>query len=149
MASAQEKKTAPVKTAPVKAVSPAPGAEQTAMPPKALPVRQPARANFSVIAGSITNIDNTDPAKPKLVVLSEKDNTTHTLDITPWTNITKATDISELKTGEKVRVMVRKLENNEVAVNVLFGKIRTAPPPRPITQARPPVQQPATPAKQE
>ena len=96
----------------------------------------PRRPNFSVIFGSITKIDNTDPAKPKLEVKSDIDGASHVVELTPWTNVTKVTDASELKTGDTVRITARKVEASEVAMTVVFGKIRNiyAPKPtRPIT----------------
>ena len=90
-----------------------------------------ARPNFSVIFGNITKIDNTDPAKPKLEVKSDIDGATHIIEITPWTNVTKATDASELKAGDTVRIMARKVEASEVAMTVVFGKIRNIYAPKP------------------
>jgi hypothetical protein len=100
-----------------------------AMPGKAMP-----RANFSMLYGTITKVDTSDPANVKLEVKNEADNTTHTVELTPATNVTKVTDISELKTGENVRVMAHKVDNKEVAMGVMFGKIRK-PAPRPVRPA--------------
>ncbi len=94
------------------------------MPGKVMP-----RANFSMLYGTVTKIDNSDPANVKLEVKNEADNTSHTVELTAATNVTKVTDISELKTGENVRVMARKIDNKEVAMGVMFGKIRKPAPP--------------------
>ena len=98
------------------------------------------RPNFAIIFGKITKIDNSDPAKPKLEVKNDAEGTTHKVDITPWTNVTKVTDISELKTGDSVRILARKVEDGEVAMTVVFGKIRNISAPR---TARPTVAAPA------
>jgi hypothetical protein len=103
---------------------------------------RPARANFAVISGAITKIDNSDPANIKLDVKNDADGIMHTIQLTPWTNITKVTDASELKTGEAVRVMSRKVDDKEVAMGVMFGKIRMIPPPPPARQAAAPVTAP-------
>jgi len=88
------------------------------------------RPNLAIIFGKITKIDSSDPAKATLEVKNETDGTTHKVDITPWTNVTKVTDISELKTGDNVRIMARKVEEGEVAMTVVFGKIRNIAAPR-------------------
>lgn len=121
-------------------MAPVTGAPAKAMPPKPLP-----RANFSMLYGTVTKVDSADPANVKLEVKNEADNTTHIVEVTPATNVTKVTEISELKAGENVRVMARKADNKEVAMGVMFGKIRK-PAPRPAMPAAvpppPPVEQP-------
>jgi len=109
------------------AVKAAPAAE------KAAPAKLP-RANFSMLYGTVTKIDASDPANVKVEVKNEADNTTHTVEVLPATNVTKATDIGELKVGENVRVMARKVDSKEVAMGVMFGKIRK-PAPRPVRPA--------------
>lgn len=111
------------------------------------------RASFAMIPGTITKIDNSDPANVKIEVKSDADNQTHVITLTPWTNISKMTDVSELKTGEAVRIMARKTEDKVVAMQVLFGKFQNIPAPRPMGEgmARPgrPIQKPVTaPAKE-
>lgn len=117
---------------------------------KTAPGKVNPRANFSLLYGTVTKIDTSDPANVKLEVKNEADNTTHTVELTAATNVTKMTDISELKTGENVRVMARKIDNKEVAMGVMFGKIRK-PAPRPMGQAGiiPPAQAAAPSAKQQ
>ena len=88
----------------------------------------PAKANFAMIAGTVTTIDTKDPANIKLTVKNDADNTTHIVTVTPWTNITKVTDVSELKTDEPIRMMTRKVEDKEVAMGIMFGKIKAMPP---------------------
>ena len=111
----------------------APAAAPAMAPVKAMPPKLP-RANFSMLYGKVTKIDTTDPANVKLEVRNEADNTTHTVDVVPATNVTKVTGISELKTGENVRIMARKVDSKEVAMGVMFGNIRR-PIPRPVTPA--------------
>ena len=107
--------------------------------PQKQPLRRPTAPAFNVVPGSITKINTADPAKPTIEVKNDKDNTMHVIEITPFTNIAKMTDISELKAGDEVRVMTRKVENKEVAVNVVFGKIKNMPAaPRPPMQGRVP-----------
>jgi len=88
-----------------------------------MPTRIP-KSDISIIFGTISKIDNSDPANPKIEVTSEVDSKTHQVALTQWTNVTKMTDPSELKAGEAVRIMVRKLQDKEVAINVMYGKIR-------------------------
>ena len=114
-------------TAKKAAVATAPAAAQPVA--KAIPAKMP-RANFSMLYGTVTKIDTSDPANVKLEIKNEADNTTHTIDVVPATNVTKVTAISELKEGENVRVMARKVDSKEVAIGVMFGKIRK-PAPRP------------------
>ena len=102
-----------------------PASAQTTAPAKAMP----ARPNFGMIAGTVTGIDTKDPANIKLMVKNDADGTTHTVTVTPWTNITKVTDISELKTDEPIRMMTRKIDDKEVAMGIMFGKIKALPAP--------------------
>ena len=105
-----------------KAAPAAPGmtAENTArqMPPK---------SEFSMITGKVENVDSSDPANVKITVKNDKDGSSRTLAVMPWTNITKSSDISELKTGEAVRVMARKAQDKEIAMGIMFGKMPTPP----------------------
>ena len=98
----------------------------------------PPKANFGMIAGTITSIDNTDPANVKLQVKNDADGSTHTVSVTPWTNITKVTDISELKTGEPIRMMTRKVDDKDVAMGIMFGKMKAMPQPAPKAPMAPP-----------
>lgn len=106
-----------------------PVAPAATTPSAARPIPRP---NFAMVSGTITKIDTTDPANVKLEVQSEIDNQVHVIGITPWTNVTKVTDVSELKVGDSVRVMSRKMEDKEVAMGVMFGKIRRMPTPGPM-----------------
>ena len=102
-----------------------------------LPARIP-RSDFSMIFGTISKIDNSDPANPKIQVTSEMDSKTHEVAVTQWTNVTKMTYFADLKTGDTVRVMVRKIQDKEVAVNIMYGKIRPPmmrQPAKPVVQA--------------
>jgi hypothetical protein len=93
-----------------------------------------------MLYGTVTKIDAKDPANVKLEVKNEADNTTHTVEVSPATNVTKVTEISEVKTGETVRIMARKVENKEVAMGVMFGKVKRPRVPGPA------MQRPAAPA---
>ena len=84
-----------------------------------------------MIAGTVVNIDNADPANVKLQVKNDADGSVRTVTVTPWTNITKVTDISELKAGEAVRMMTRKIDDKDVAMGIMFGKVKTPPPQAP------------------
>lgn len=108
-----------------------------AAPAVAKPVPMPAKPNFGMIAGTVVNVDNTDPANVKLQVKNDADGSVRTVTVTPWTNITKVTDISELKSGEAVRMMTRKVDDKEMAMGIMFGKVKTPPPPAPKAPAVP------------
>lgn len=99
-------------------------AQDTKADAKSTEAKVPPKSNFKMISGTITKIDTADPANVKLEVKSERDNAIHTVTLMPWTNITKVTDVSELRQGEAVRVMARTAEGKEVAMGVLFGKIK-------------------------
>ena len=101
------------------------------------------RPEFSMIGGKIENIDTSDPVNVKITVKNDKDGTSHTLAVMPWTNITKSAEVSELKVGEAVRVMARKAQDKEIAMGIMFGKINMPPPPRqlPTGQAAAPVKE--------
>ena len=99
--------------------------ERTARPVQAM------RSDFSMITGTLVSVDSSDPANAKLTVKNEKDGTTHTLYVMPWTNITRSAEISELKAGENIRIMSRKTEDKEVAMGIMFGNIKIPQPPRP------------------
>lgn len=95
----------------------------------AAPVKPAAKPNFGMVAGTIVSINNTDPNNVKLEVKSDADGTIRTVTVTPWTNITKVTDVSDLRTGEPVRMMTRKVEDKDVAMGIMFGKIKKIPTP--------------------
>lgn len=92
----------------------------------------PQRPNFNMVTGTIQKIDSSDPANVKIEVKGETDNQVHTVAVMPWTNVSKVTDVSELKNGEMVRVMSRNMDGKEVAMGILFGNIKAAPKPPPI-----------------
>ena len=95
------------------------------------------KPNFGMLAGTIAAIDTSDPANVKIQVKNETDGTVRTISVTPWTNITKVTDISELKTGEQVRMMTRKVDDKDVAMGIMFGKVKPIPAPAPKATAAP------------
>ena len=109
-------------------------ASQGAVPPKMAPVIPPMaprgamNPNFNMMMGVVSNIDMTDPAKVKLEVKNERDNKVHSIEVIPATNVTKVTEISEVKVGDTVRIMARKVDDKEVAMGVMFGKFKKLPP---------------------
>lgn len=98
------------------------------------------RPAFGFLSGSLTKIDNSDPNNTNIEIKSDKDGTTHVIKITPYTNIVKITDLTELKTGETVRIMEKTTDGAESALSVTFGKIKTlpAPMPKPVEEAKKP-----------
>ena len=111
---------------------------QTAPSQKAAPrIPIAPKANLGMLMGTISSIDDTDPADIKLTVKNDADGSVRTVSITPWTNITKVTDVSELKVGEQVRMMTRKADDKDVAMGIMFGKFKTAPKAIPAPKAAP------------
>jgi Cu/Ag efflux protein CusF len=99
---------------------------------------KPSKPMATVLFGSVTKIDNANPADVKLEVKSIADDSIHIVDVPAQVNIVKVTDLSELKTGDTVRVMARNIEGKEVAMNIIFGKLKMLPRPKPaLTQASP------------
>jgi hypothetical protein len=87
-----------------------------------------ARHKVSMFDGTIEKIDSSDPANTKLFVKA-KDGAEHTVVASPRTNVTRICDVSDLKSGETVRVMARSEEGKDMAVGILFGKIKNLPAP--------------------
>lgn len=101
------------------------------------PAMRPMPSNTSMFGGTIEKIDTTDPTNIKIQVKDDATGASRTISVAPWTNVTKVTDATELKTGDPVRVMVRKTGDKDIAMGILFGKIRNIPPmrPRPVPPA--------------
>ena len=112
-------------------------AEKMPTPPNA-PAR-PTKPMATVLFGSVSKIDNKNPSDVKLEVKSIADDSIHVIDVPAQANIVKVTDLSELKTGDTVRIMARNIEGKEVAMNIIFGKLKMIPRPKPasMTQAAP------------
>lgn len=87
---------------------------------------------FNIISGTVSKIDTANPSDIKLEVKNDRDATMRAISVLPSTNITKITDISELKTGDTVRIMSRKVNDKDVAMNVVFGHIKSFPVRRPV-----------------
>jgi len=102
-----------------------------------------------MFGGTIEKIDTADPANIKIQVKDDASGISRTISVVPWTNVTKVTDASELKTGDAIRVMVRKIEDKDVAMGILFGKIKNLPPLRPKPVPPPAPQTLAKPAARE
>lgn len=103
------------------------------------------RPGFGVIAGSIVKIDKAGPESVRVEVKSESDNTVHAVEVTNTTNVTKVTDASELKVGDAVRMMTRKIDDKEVAMSVVTGNIKQLT----ARKSAPPGAFPLTPAKNQ
>jgi len=97
----------------------------------------PPRPNFGMIAGAILSIDNTDPANIKLTVKNDADGSVRAVTVTPWTNITKVIDASELKIGEQVRMMTRRADDKDVAMGIMSGKVKNMPAPQTAARQAP------------
>lgn len=133
--SAADQKAAPAKPA----VNPG---DRTPASQKSLP-----KPNFNMLTGIITKIDSSDPANVKIEVKNEADNAIHTVAVMPWTNVSKVTTVSELKTGELVRVMSRKMDDKDVAMGILFGNIKAVPKAPPMGKPTTPAVKPVAPVK--
>ena len=97
--------------------------------PKVAPTHKPVqhpytRPNMNILMGTITKINSADPKNVTIEVKDLSGGQARTVTVMPWTNVTKATDISELKAGDNVRIMSRQTEDNkETAMGIMFGKI--------------------------
>lgn len=101
--------------------------------------------NMVFIMGSISKIDTSDPSNTKLTVINDADQKAHVLELGPRPNIAKLIDVSELKEGEKTRIVARSVNDKEVAVSVVTGKIRIpAAPKAGLTPAVPAAQKEQT-----
>lgn len=99
------------------------------MPPKPAAIKTRPKSNITMLFGSVTKIDSTDPNNVSIEVKDTRTDQTHIINTTPITNVTKVTRISELKTGDNVRVMARKTQDKEVALAIMFGNIDVMPRP--------------------
>lgn len=104
-------------------------AEKPATPPTAASrARHP---NMIFLMGSISKIDTSDPANTKIEIVNDADQKTHLLELGPRPNIAKLIDVTELKTGERTRIVARKVNGKEMAVSVVTGKLRQSPMQKP------------------
>ncbi len=124
-----------------------PQTKQVQMGPKTAPGQPPMgprgamKPNFNMMLGTVSKIDTSDPANVKVELKDERDGNIHTVEVTPATNVTKMTEISELKVGDSVRIMARRVEDKEVAMGVMFGKFKKMTPPmgeKPVQKMPPP-----------
>ena len=109
--------------------------------------QMPPRPEFAMISGKIEKIDSSDPKNVMITVKNDRDGSTHSLSVMPWTNITRSAELSELKSGDKVRVMSRKTADKEVAMGIMFGKIKNIQAPLAVSKASPAPSATATKAK--
>lgn len=107
-----------------------PAAKGMRMPPK--------NSAVTMVNGKIEKIDASDRANIKVHIKDGASGSSRTVSVTPFTHITKVTDISELKTGDDVRVMIRKADDKEIAMGILFGKIGSLPPLKAMRSSPPP-----------
>lgn len=87
-------------------------------------LKRAGRPGYAMLSGSVSKIDATDPSKIMIEVKGEPGGELHTIEIAPTTSVTKVTDISELKEGDSIRVMAKKIDDKEVAVGVMFGNLK-------------------------
>lgn len=123
-------------------------AEPVKKAPMNPPINRPMASgagNMVFIMGSISKIDTSDPNNAKLTVVNDADKKAHVLELGPRPNIAKLIDISELKEGEKTRIVARAVNDKEIAVSVVTGKIRLpAAPKAGLTPAKPAAQKEQT-----
>ncbi|MFC1590654.1 hypothetical protein ACFL42_04090 [Candidatus Omnitrophota bacterium] len=103
------------------------------------------KGGFSVLFGVVQHVNMSDPYKPVIRIRSDLDGSEHYVHLSPWTNITKLTDASELKNGDAVRVMTKKRGDEKIAMTVVFGDIKHVA--NPAMMRRPPVKKPEPPEK--
>lgn len=109
-----------------------PAAPQT---PPAMPARRPMPQNILFVAGSISKIDTSVPGSTKVEITNDFDNKAHVIELPPTTNILKSIDITELKVGDKARIMARKADDKEIALNVVTGNLKELPRPKAMPPA--------------
>jgi len=104
---------------------------------------------FIALFGSVSKIDKTDPSAVKIEVKDSRDNQLHIVEIPPAANIVRIADISEMKSGDGMRAMVRKAGDKEVAMGVMFGDMKKFPAPKPYPAQVPPGAKPPMPPAKE
>jgi len=115
--------------------SEAPAAAKTSPTMRTPPPYPFTRGDIITLFGTLNKIDNSTPGIVKLEVTDNADGKMHSIEAPFQINVAKITDISEMRSGDTVRIMAKKVSDKEVAINIIFGKIK--PPPRlpPSTQA--------------
>ena len=86
--------------------------------------------NLNMVGGIIESIDTSDPANVKVTIKEDMTGAARTVLVAPWTNVTKITDVSELKAGDSVKVMLKKTGDTEMAMGIMFGNIKNMKPMR-------------------
>lgn len=102
----------------------APNAQAVQRPPVTV---SPIAPNITMVVGSISKIDDSDPKNINLAVKGTKDNQVHTVQIMPGTSITKIIKTSDLKNGDNVRIYTRKVQDKDVAAGVIVGAFEVTP----------------------
>jgi hypothetical protein len=88
--------------------------------------------NIAFISGSISKIDTAIPGSIKVEVLNDADGKSHLVEIGTSTNILKVVEAGELKSGDKARIVARKMGDKEMALSIVTGKLKEIPrPPAP------------------
>lgn len=85
------------------------------------------KANIAIMSGTILKIDTLNPQETRLEVKNDKDGTTYTMTAIPSTKVRKVADISEIKTGDMVRIISKKVDDKNIALGLVFGKIKIQP----------------------
>jgi len=104
---------------------------QSTTPPLRTPMPRPyAAPKLSIVNGTVAKLENADPANARLEVRDDIDGSTKTFKVQQRTAITKVSELSDLKPGDQVRIMAREADGNQIALNIIFGKIKNivAPP---------------------
>jgi hypothetical protein len=110
-------------------------APAVAMTPVKKPM-QPVKSSVAFLSGTITKVDTTVPNSAKIEITTTNDGKSHVVELAPGVNVVKVIDVSELKSGEKARIMVRKMGDKDVAISVITGKMPEMPRMKPALPAQ-------------
>jgi hypothetical protein len=101
---------------------------------------------FSFLMGTISKIDTSMPGSVKIEMINDVDGKGRIFELGPASNIIKVIDVADLKPGDKARVMLRKVEDKDIAISVITGKMIEMPRPAPAAQKPSSAGAPAMPA---
>ena len=93
--------------------------------------------NIKFLNGTISAINTADPQNIKIDVKNESDEKVSTVEVAAQTNVLKVVEPSELKAGEKVRVMTRTVNDKNVAISIMTGNIKMPPMRKPVSVQAP------------
>jgi len=91
-------------------------------------------ADNGMLIGSIISVDTSDPANPIIEARDESTGAIHKLSTKQWTSVTKICDISDLKPGDSARIIIQKTDGKEIAIGIIFGKVKGLPKPTLATE---------------